>query len=170
MTLKELDEWLPRLYYMAQVLLLFVAILAAFAAYTQFRTFKLFEILKFIEAPNFRKARRIVIREIEPKKDQEWWSEDKDGHLEEAASTVCAFYDVIGRLMQYDGTPGRFPARGQWAFFREHWAASIVRTHDALLSFLRLRRSVAPKAYAGFTQLAEAARPHAGLVKDRTSN
>ena len=53
MTLKELDEWLPRLYYMAQVLLLFVAILAAFAAYTQFRTFKLFEILKFIEAPQF---------------------------------------------------------------------------------------------------------------------
>jgi hypothetical protein len=133
-----------------------------------YRRLKLFEILKFIESIEFRRARRIVIREIEPIKDTEWWKGEKADRLEESASTVCAYYDVIGRLMEYDRTAKKFPARGQWRFFREHWSASIVRTHDALIGFLKLRRKVAPAAYAGFTQLADTARPYAGLVEERT--
>jgi hypothetical protein len=170
MTLAELDAWLPRFYYISQVLLLFVAGGAATAAYIQLRTFKLFEILKFIEAADFRRARRTVIVEIEPRKNEKWWEGEDGKRLEEAASTVCAFYDVIGRLMEYDGVRGHFPKRGVWSFFREHWAASIVRTHDALIGLLELRRQVAPEAYAGFTRLADAARPYARLVRDRTQH
>jgi hypothetical protein len=147
MTLADLDAWLARFYYISQILLLFVALGAVIGAVIQLRNFKLFEILKFIEALEFRRARRIVIREIEPRKDGRWWEAKDSDRLEEAASTVCACYDVVGRLMEYDGTGGRFPTRGLWSFYREHWAASIVRTHDALLPFLELRRTVAPQAY-----------------------
>jgi hypothetical protein len=168
MTIADVDAWLPRLYYVSQIGLMFIALGAAIAAFRQIRTFKLFEILRFIEAPDFRKARRVVIQKIEPQKAEAWWESEDASALEEAASIVCASYDVIGRLMEYDGVSGYFPRRGLWSFFREHWAASIVRTHDALLGFLELRRSVAPNAYAGFTLLADAARPHTKFLRDRT--
>jgi hypothetical protein len=167
-TLPDLDIWLQRLYYISQIVLMLIAAIAALAAFSQARAFKLFEILKYIEAPDFRRARRIVIRKLEPQRHLPWWEGEDADSWEEAASTVCAAYDVIGRLMEYDGIRGRFPRRGLWSFFREHWAASIVRTHDALAGFLEHRRCVAPTAYQGFTWLADAARPHAQFLRGPT--
>ena len=160
------DLWLSRGYYVSQMFIVVIAAWAAIAAFRQYRAFKLFEILKFIEAERFREARRDVIRKIETRASEKWWEAEDAEQLEAAASTVCAFYDVIGRLMEYDGDVGRF--RGVWSFFREHWAASIVRTHDALAGFLEYRRGTVANAYLGFTRLADAARPHVPMTGVRT--
>jgi hypothetical protein len=51
MTLADLDAWLPRLYYISQVLLLFVAVSAGIGALLQLRNSKLFELLKYFGRP-----------------------------------------------------------------------------------------------------------------------
>ena len=90
-------------YYLSQIILAIVAICAAFVAYAQLRSSKLFEMLKYLESSDIRKARRIVLRKIYFLKDQDWWanSEDKE-RLESAASDVCASYDILGRMIEFD--------------------------------------------------------------------
>jgi hypothetical protein len=97
------DEWLQRAYWLSQISLALVAICAAWIALNQVRALKLFELLKYVKDPHIIEARRIVIREIGPKKDNRWWEEQRDGfRLNMAASTVCASYDLIGRMALFD--------------------------------------------------------------------
>jgi hypothetical protein len=124
----------------------------------QLRRFKRFELLKFLELRDTRAARRVVMREIAERTDAWWERKDLDGdRLEAAASDVCASYDILARMIE----------RRKWicgkrheAFFRRHWARSIVRTNDALSKFLAHRRVEAPDAYDAFSRLANAARRH----------
>jgi hypothetical protein len=159
-------HFLENAYWISQVVLAVVAICAALFAFAQIRTFKLFELLKYLESSEIRKARRIVIREIYPRKDQDWWEDSTNGdRLESAASDVCASYDILGRMIEFDGLERKFLPRGGYGtFFKRHWARSIVDNHDALERFLRYRRQRATDSYVAFTRLAEAARPHAGLA------
>lgn len=114
-----------------QLVLVAVAIWAGLAAYRQVNTFKLFEWLKYIQDDNFRSARRIVIREISPIMDTEWWQDDR---LEMAGATCCASYDILGRMLQFGGSQSLV------AFFIENWGDSIVRTWLILSPFIEHRR------------------------------
>src|ERR1700733_15855159 len=128
----SLDVFLERGYWISQIALMMIATGAAIAAFRQLQTYKLFEILKFLESPQFRSARRIVLREIHKRKDGDWWLDPTKGERwEEAASAVCAGYDILAKMIEYDRSLGLFlPGYGK--FFRLHWARSIIRTHDAL--------------------------------------
>jgi hypothetical protein len=136
-----IDQWLERAYWISQSILVLIALAAAIAAYIHVRTIKLFELLKFLEEPEIRRARLTVFEDIRNKAGTEWWK--SDSRLQEAASTVCASYDIVARL-----------ARGRSRrFFRRHWAYSICWTHEALDEFLRDRRREVPDAYRGYSDL-----------------
>jgi hypothetical protein len=156
-----IDVILERCYWLSQVILMFIAAGAAVAAFLQIRTFKLFELLKYLESSELRRARRVVIRELDEKRNESWWEDPKDGErFENSASDVCASYDILGRMIEFDKFESIFPKGGYGSFFRRHWARSIVQTHEVLKGFLRHRRQKAPGAYAAFTRLAEDARLH----------
>jgi hypothetical protein len=159
------SHWLENLSWASQVVLIFVATFATVAAFVQVRTTKLFELLKYLESPELRRSRRIVFREIYPRKHEKWWDDVKDGErLEAAASDVCASYDILGKIIEYDKFERLWPSYGR--FFTHYWARSIVDNHDALESFLRYRRERVPNAYSTFSTVAEAART-AKPVKDQ---
>jgi len=149
------DYVFQRFYWGAQIALAIIAFFAAWAALNQVRTYKLFELFKFVSEERFRAARRTVITEIEKrKKDEEWWNNSVDGdRWEDAASRVCGAYDLLGRLIEYDVLDHYLPFRSYGQFFLLNWGASIVRTHNALESFLKHRRETVPSAYEGFTEL-----------------
>jgi hypothetical protein len=156
---------LENAYWISQIGLALVALFAAVAAFAQVRTIRLFELLKYLESSEIRKARRVVFREIYPRKDQDWWLDKENGERwESAASDVCASYDILGRIIQFDRLDRILPRGGYGTFFKRHWSRSIVDNYDALEHFLEYRRQRAPNSYSAFTQLAQAARPHAGLT------
>jgi hypothetical protein len=112
--------------------------------------------VKYVESPQIRQSRRIVLREIYPRKDEkEWWNDER---LEAAASDVCACYDILGLIIERDWLGG-------YKVFKRYWARSIVDSHDALEQFLHHRRQRNSRAYAAFTRLADTARPYAGIVR-----
>jgi hypothetical protein len=161
-------NFLENAYWISQVVLALIATIAAFAAFIQIRTFKLFEMLKYLESVQLRNSRRVVLREIYKKREEEWWSDPTDGErFESAASDVCASYDVLGRMIEYDGLERVFPIWGYGSFFRKFWARSIVQNHEALKRFLMHRRTTHPDAYAAFTRLAEEALVSSGKSIDR---
>lgn len=59
-----LDNWLERAYWLSQISLVFIALIAGLIAIRQHQTFRLFELLRHIERPEVRRARRIVLAEI----------------------------------------------------------------------------------------------------------
>ncbi len=122
----------------SQILLVVVAIVAAFAAFHQVSAFKLFELTKFLQEPNFRDARRIVLTKIINLKATPWWD---DSELEAAASTCCGHYDIVGTILQYSGG-GRLTRH-----FARHWGKSIIATFDVLHEFLERRRSEGGNEY-----------------------
>src|SRR5580692_12660386 len=101
---------LERGYYLAQIILLFVAIVAATAGFVQVRTIRLFELLKFLEESSVRSARRLIFKEVKPGDTEKWW--ETHPKLDEAASTVCATYDIVSHLAT--GRNRRFFVR-EWA-------------------------------------------------------
>ena len=155
------QEFLEKLSWASQFVLMVVALAAAVAAFMQLRTFKLLEMLRFLELKETRESRRIVIREIAKLKGKNWWEGESDDakRLEAAASDVCASYDILARMIEFDLLERIFPKWGYGAFFCRYWAKSIVLTHEALGEFLRNRRedkpNQNPRAYMGFTGLAE---------------
>jgi hypothetical protein len=161
-------NFLENAYWISQVVLAVIATIAAFAAFVQIRTFKLFEMLKYMESLQLRNSRRIVLREIYKRRGEEWWNDPADGdRLESAASDVCASYDVLGRMIEFDSLERVFPIGGYGAFFRKFWARSIVQNHEALKVFLTHRRTSHPDAYSAFTRLAEEALVNSGKSIDR---
>ena len=118
-----IDSILERTYWISQVTLPFIAIGAAWIAIKQVRSFRLFELMKHIEDPRVREARRVVTMEIPQLKGQNWWT---DQRLHDAATTLAGAYDVLGSALQFDGL-GRVGR-----FFLDGWGEGIVRTHVAL--------------------------------------
>ena len=146
-------DWLERAFWASGVVLAVVAVFAALAAVWQVRTTKLFELLKYLESLELRKSRRIVFEEIRPRKHEKWWDDEKDGsRLKAAASDVCASYDILGKLIEYDKLERICPSYGR--FFIKNWARPILDNHEALETFLRYRRERVPNAYSSFTTLA----------------
>ncbi len=138
MTLEE-ASWL------AQIILMVIAVVAAAIAFYQVSTFKLFELLKFLEEERFRDARRVVYKHRKSRKN--WW--DANDKLRAAASTVCASYDIVGHLAR----------GGNRKFFKLYWAYSICWTHEALDGFLKARRKTVPDAYHAYSELYKEAKP-----------
>ena len=120
------SHWLENLSWASQVVLIFVAIVATVAAFVQVRTTKLFELLKYSGITGAKKVSACCLQV-------------KDGErLEAAASDVCASYDILGKIIEYDKFERLWPSYGR--YFTNYWARSIVDNHDALESFLRYRR------------------------------
>ena len=147
---------LEEFYWLAQIGLFFLAVIAAAAAWRQLRTTRLFELLRHIERPDVRKARRIVMTEIKGSNVPDWW--DKKPEWEEAAATVCAFYDHLGLVIQFDRHCGQIDRVGK--FFVEHWAGSICPLHKELKTYLPYRRRNISNAYEGFDWLYKQAEPY----------
>jgi hypothetical protein len=105
-------HWLESAYWASQVIVMVIAIAAAIGVYRaasvarqQLKSYKLFELMKFIEESEFRIARRIVVLEIEPLNNTKWWEEEdreKVDRLEWAAGLVCARYDILGLMIEFD--------------------------------------------------------------------
>jgi hypothetical protein len=105
-----------------------------------------------LEDPPIRRARGIVwskIKEDPSKKTEQWWKTNPE--LEDAASTVCASYDIVARLIKGDKHLTRF--------FATAWAHSICWTHETLDKFLDYRADPTvntgadPDAYSGYRRL-----------------
>ncbi|MGA7710453.1 MAG: hypothetical protein WCA81_01005 [Rhizomicrobium sp.] len=125
-----------------------VASLTAAAAWTQIQQFRQFEVLKYLEEPRIRSARRTLYYKLKNVTDQEWWNTDME--LEEAAATVCTSFSIVGHMV------------GLWnyRFFVRNWAHPICWTYEALEQYLAERRKEAPNAYEGFTKLYNSAKRH----------
>src|ERR1700754_3973515 len=108
---------LEYLYWISQITVVFAVIWAGFVAHRQVETFKLFELLKFLQDENFRKSRRVVMRNIGPRKSETWWI---DPDLEACASTCCGSYDILGRMIKQG------VSRRTRRFFAKYWSESIV--------------------------------------------
>jgi len=143
-----LDVFLERGYWISQITLMLIAGGAAFVAWHQVRTFRLFELLKFLEDPRIRQARRTIFKGVKKDDSQKWWETDED--LEEAAATVCASFDIVSLLAK--GTNRKF--------FIRNWAHSICWTHETLEGFLTDRRRI-HDAYRSYTSLYKDAKPYA---------
>jgi hypothetical protein len=150
MHMTAVDLWLQRGYWLVQILLIFVATFAVIAAYRQIATFKLFELLKYMERPELREARRIVILEITPLKGTTWWDTVR---LANAASALAAAYDHLGCILRYSGI-GR-----TGRFFLDRWGETAVISHEVVDDFLKFRRETSPNAYEGYTWLYKIAKP-----------
>ncbi len=144
MTLAHYWSVMTLAYYWSQVALALIAFAAAIVAYEQVRTFKRFELLKMLEDPRIRKARRMLYQRLRVAKEpalQIWWEDDDD--LEEAASTVCASFDIVGRMAR--GRNRRFIIRG--------WSYNICWTYEILDGYLCERQRNNPLAYDGYRKL-----------------
>lgn len=149
--MKLVHDYLELAYFVSQIVLASIALIAAFFAFAQLRTFKFFEILRFVEQPHFRRARRFVIRNLGQRIGERWWVDGDDAEqCEEAATEVCARYDVVARVIEFD----RFD-RYYGKFFQRHWARSIFLTHHILKDFIEYRRKDYPEQFKAYSRLAE---------------
>ncbi|BCG73366.1 hypothetical protein MesoLj113a_45240 [Mesorhizobium sp. 113-1-2] len=148
--MNNFDLWFQRLYWLSQIALPIVAVVTGWIVWTQYRTAKIFEMIKHLEDPAIREARRILYKGIiasSPPRD--WWN--RDDELENVAATVCARYAVVGVITDTDKWVRTFVAR--------EWADNICWTHEALADYLEHRRHSSPGAYLGYTRLYDAAKP-----------
>jgi hypothetical protein len=121
------------LYWCSQILLAVIAIVGAVFAFNQIKTFKLLELLKYLEQPHVRDARRVVRRDIGMRKlAGRWW--DNDDRLEQAASIVCASFNTTAAALRLN----RFGSLE--SFFARHWGGSIIVNYEILLPMIEDRR------------------------------
>ena len=133
-------------YYWSQIILTGIAGVAAIGAYLQIQASNKFEMLKILEAPRVRKARRLLYKKlVEGRAPTMWWKSDDD--LEEAASTVCSSFDIVG-IMAW---------KMNMKFFAREWAHPICWTRRVLEDYIEDRNK---GGYRGYSVLYEAARPH----------
>ncbi len=136
----NLEGW----YYVSQIALTGIAMVAAIGAGLQLRTFKRYELLKLLEDSRTREARRTLYHRS---KEGIGWREDAD--LEKAASLACATFDIVGLLAK--GANRRF--------FKRYWAYSICWTHHVLDGYLIHMRNTNPDSYIHYEKL------HRGALK-----
>lgn len=122
------------LYWLSQIALACVAIVVAPFANNQVKTFKLLELLKYLEQPHVREARRTVRIKIEPlvATGEEWWK--RNDELESAASIVCASFNTTAGVLRL-GWSRRLPH-----YFARHWGQSIVANYKILEPLIKSRR------------------------------
>jgi hypothetical protein len=121
-----------------------IAALAALVGYRQLQMSTRYELLKMLEQPHVRDARRLLYQKLRAQTPESRWWENKDNkdndELERAASTVCSSFDIIGLM-----------ARGSnRRFFRRYWAYPICWTYKALEQYLDARN---PTGYVGYRRL-----------------
>jgi hypothetical protein len=132
---------LERAYYVSQIILTAIAGVAAIGAYLQLQAQNKIEMLKLLEAPHVRKARRLLHKKlVESEAPAKWWQFDDD--LEEAASTVCASFDIVG-IMAW---------RLNRRFFANEWSHPICWTFKVLKDYIDARN---PGGYHGYRRLHE---------------
>ncbi len=152
-------------YWISQIVLAVIAVVAAGFAYVQIRTFKLFELLKFVQSKEMVDARRVVRKEIAQKSPSEtWWDEADDNkknrELEACASVASTGYDVLGLYLK-SHLLDRFVPGSLTRFFVRHWAASIVDTYDILEPYISARQSKHGLHYhSGYIWLYKRAKPY----------
>jgi hypothetical protein len=154
---KMSEHPLETLYWISQVMLLFVAAGASYAALQQLKAYKLFELTKYMDDPGFREARGIVSREIAPRKNERWWDDQDAERLRNAAYLVCAKFDVLQLMIEFDTLDRLQGQSGYGAFFVQNWAASILRTHDALAGYIAWRQQSWLTYYSAYDRLQRAA-------------
>lgn len=161
-----IDEWLERLSWVALILLPFLLALGGYVVLSRLRaiqqevedtlqeaqTSRLIEVLHLIEESGIRDARSTVLIDIRGRDQQgeKWW--EGDDRLHRAAEQVCASYDYVGGIINFDAS-GRV---GQ--FFLETWGEDVIRIHDILEQYLGFRRKSGAAAYNEFTWLAQEAK------------
>jgi hypothetical protein len=133
-------------YYFSQIGLAVTAVIAAGFGYGQLRSSNRYELLKKLEDEQVRKARRLLWNELRAKQPQPlWWKDDK---LEEAASTVCASFDIVGLMARH----------GNYRFFSKQWAPVICWTYQALQEYIAERNRNRPRAFDNYRKLYERAK------------
>lgn len=133
-------------YYCSQIALALTAFAAAGFGYWQLRASNRYELLKKLEDEQVRKARRLLWKELLAKKPQaSWWNDDD---LEEAASTVCASFDIVGLMAKY----------GNYSFFCKEWAPVIRWTYEALQEYIAERKKHRSRAFDNYRKLYERAK------------
>jgi hypothetical protein len=130
-----------------QVVVAGIAAMAAIVGFLQLRASNRYELLKKLEDQQVRKARLLLFNELRKKKSEpSWW--DKHPKLEQAASTVCATFDIVALMAKY----------GNYSFFSKEWANTICWTYDALEEYLKYRAKNNPRSYPHYGELYKAAK------------
>lgn len=149
--MSDFDLWFQRLYWLSQIALPIIAVVTGWIVWTQHRTSKVFALIRYLEDPRVRSARRLLYKNLIAKSPPEkWWVRDDD--LEDAAATVCVRYSIVGVMTKNDKWVREFIAR--------EWANNIRRTYEALTGYLEYRRdSDGTDAYSGYQELYDATKP-----------
>jgi hypothetical protein len=138
---------LQNAYYISQLILTGIALVAAAGAVLQLKASNKSEMLKLLTDPPIRRARRLLWqRLVVSHPPAKWWDFDQEGfddELEEAASTVCASFDVLAITVY----------RFNRGYFVRNWAHPICWTHKVLQPYLEHRGP----GYKGYRDLSEKA-------------
>jgi hypothetical protein len=122
---------LEALYWASQIGILIVLLVAARFAYQQVMVFEKFELWKSLQGQDVRKARSTVFTVLAKKEVSAWSSEELFD-----ASTACASYDVVGRLLKQ-----KSPRSQVRVFLVESWAPSVIGSYRILAPFIQDRRT-----------------------------
>ncbi len=160
-----IDEWLERLSWIALISLPFMFILGGYVVLRRLRPFeqdiedvlhatatsRLLELVVLMQEHSNRDARATVLIDIAGREQnkENWWEDD--ARLHRAAETLCASYDYIAGVINFES--GRI---GQ--FFLETWGEDVIRVHDVLRRYLDFRRNSGAASYNEFTWLAQEAK------------
>jgi hypothetical protein len=113
-------------YWVSQMMLAFIALAAAIFAYRQVTAYSMFELLKYTADEDARLARAKVIRELSKKSYEEW---KEDGEAIKAAGRVCAYYNIMARVLQAGMVSDR-------KFFIRPLASGITKTYEVLTPYI----------------------------------
>jgi hypothetical protein len=152
---------LQETYYVSQILLTAVALVAAAGAWRQSRIYQFHELMKYVQDSEFRDARRTVIKEIAvlDERNLDWWAgaDPEAIRLEKAAATVCGHYDLLAITLGFADHERFLLPNSTRMFFVRHFAASIVGNHRVLNRYINYRRVRSQSTYAAFTRIRDAA-------------
>lgn len=140
-------------YEISQIGMAVVILGSAIGAYKQIRSYKLLELLKYLEADDAKKYRRIVLTILSEQ--PRWWQDDPQ--VEAAASEVCAHFDVLAAMIEFDHCDRWLPGHGYGNFFRREWGHHIVNSHETLKDYIDDYRTRYhdPTRFRPFERLAE---------------
>jgi hypothetical protein len=162
----EIDSWLERLSWIALVALPFLFVIGGYVALTRLRdleqnvedalqeaqTSTLLDVLRLIDRHGMSDAQLTVLIDIREREQrgESWW--ESDDRLHRSAERVCATYDCLGGVINFDASDRVGP------FFLETWGEDVIRIHDILERYLGIRRKSGDAVYNEFTWLAQEAK------------
>lgn len=102
-------------------------------ALKEYRNARLFDAIKYVEDGDTRAARTTIYKELQRRQPAKtnWW--DEDSPLSEAASIVCARYNLLGAVTREDVVLREFIVR--------EWANNICTTYEALKDYMQYRET-----------------------------